>query len=89
MIEIIGCNKFTVGKSVVTVTVHGCLDCGVIEAESAIEAQNLMFRMGDRNYRIEFKRCPRCHSARYAEPSRTSDFNQATTEREQQIRGNR
>jgi hypothetical protein len=53
-------NEFTVGKTKVAVLVTGCVDCGNTESIGAEQAQHLMFRLGDRNYRIEFKRCADC-----------------------------
>ena len=63
--RILSDQEFTVGKSVVTITTQGCVDCGAKEADSAVAGTTLMFRLGDRNYRIEFKRCGVCDKKRY------------------------
>jgi hypothetical protein len=60
-----GVDQFTIGKTRVTIIVDGCVFCGSPTAESAIEADSLMFRMGDRKRRVQLKACLSCHRERY------------------------
>jgi hypothetical protein len=58
--KVSGCDTFTVGKTTVTVTVAGCVDCGSQESIGCESAVHHMFQFGNRRRRIELKRCADC-----------------------------
>lgn len=85
--NLVGVNSFTVGKTNVIVRVHGCVDCGAREAEYAVEAQYLMFQMGDRKYRIQLKRCPDCDQKRYGTAAPVRDDHHHSGQQFMPLRG--
>lgn len=63
---IVSIDRFTVGKTEVTVEIGGCVDCGVKESPGCENAVEHMFKIGDRKRSIMLKRCASCAEKRGA-----------------------